>query len=403
MANDTWATGDAIAGDSGSVHYDDTNTTSEAWFALTTTPDRLYTFTCDAATYYFEVYSGPGPEWSGLTFVTSGYEAPMSFIAAAGVEYAIVMWPSTGDNNNIAWTGGPWTAGWSEWIQDPPIEWVADIVKEYDYPLGDFPNEVVALDSASWGGHHIAPDSEVVWYTISGGVTVGADRTGMLATPVTGWADFRDWSPDAIAWPKVEGVDFAVIPGKDPDVDLDAYVEYEVGATVLTGWHLPDVDATWDPQRIAADSVDPPGSQLQVELVFDLPPVAPGDAPYFPGIGSGTILGILGPPLDSESFTAIPDPGPVSSVALFGYDPNFSATPPIAPGGGHYSVEGDLYWTSRPYTLIQCPRYRYWKITPTTGTLPLRQFQRDDGLVGSTFRHGGGTSRQGSIRQLGYY
>ena len=34
---------------------------------------------------------------------------------------------------------------------------------------------------------------------------------------------------------------------------------------------------------------------------------------------------------------------------------------------------------------------------------PLRQFQRDDGMVGSTFRAGGGTSRQGSIRQLGYW
>ena len=42
-------------------------------------------------------------------------------------------------------------------------------------------------------------------------------------------------------------------------------------------------------------------------------------------------------------------------------------------------------------------------LTVNDAPLPLRQFQRDDGLVGSTFRHGGGTSRQGSIRQLGYY
>jgi hypothetical protein len=281
--------------------------------------------------------------------------------------------------------------GWSDWIISAPLYLIPDIVSYSESPLT--PSSAVVVND-----YLHAAQSTITWSTYAG-APFDAHRSGVVASPKLGWESERDWYPSAL-FPLTEGVDFSVRPDRTPS-DQDAYVQYEDGSGVSAGWDLSDLAVEWtNPYGLGGPgtTISEPTSQLQVEMNLGITPQPVGGTPIFPAIGSGTILGIYTAAYVNTTLGCA-DPGPASSVGLFVHDPNY-ATLPIAPSGDAYSVTGSASWGfSKPVFISHIPRFRYWKLTSP----PLRQLQRDDGLVGSTFRHGGGTSRQGSIRQLGYY
>ena len=154
--------------------------------------------------------------------------------------------------------------GWSEWIQDPPKDVGSVIVQEYEDLVGGTGSSVFAIDSTH------GADAHVTWETFSGS-TIFANRAGILITPSPSWSSFRDWWPLALD-PLTEGVDFGVIPGKDPHVDDDAYVEYDATANAVAGWNLQGITTFWNNPYTATLVV--PGSSLTVELFYGLPPLS---------------------------------------------------------------------------------------------------------------------------------
>lgn len=225
---------------------------------------------------------------------------------------------------------------------------------------------------------------------------------GLLLTPPADWGNpaIRPQFPNDLYY-LTEGVDWTVNPYRTMD-DVDYYATYDEGPNVHAGWGLGVLstlvsNASWDGGTI-------PGSRFQVELHYGLPALAVGAASEIPAMGSGQIIYTSTERYHDyvQDVGPLADPGPVSSVGLFAYDPNLPNTP-TPPAGGAYEFRSWVGWRS-PDTgfKVQFPHHRYWIPAPGV-TPPLRQLQRDDGMVGSTFRAGGGTSRQGSIRQLGYW
>lgn len=243
---------------------------------------------------------------------------------------------------------------WSEWIQDPPYNVESVLTLEFEDLVGGLGSSVGIIDSIN------RADAQVTWDTQMGS-TMFAYRTGVLCTPSPSWSTCRDWWPLALD-PLTEGVDFTVIPGKDPYVDDDAYVEYDTTPNVIAGWNLYGITTEWINPYAGPLAV--PGSSLTVELHYGLPALSPGDAPAFPSAGSGAVLATYTGSYASEVLYP-PDPGPVTSVGLFVYDPNYSASPPLGPD--IYDALGSAGWgigNQRPWVQVTLPRYRYWKLGP---------------------------------------
>jgi len=415
MTNDTWATGDAIVGDVGSAHYDDSNTTGEAWFALATTPNRLYAFTCDAAAYYFEVYSGTGPEWSGLTFVTSGYAVPMSFLAEAGVNYSVVIYPSTGDSNNIAWTSVACTLGWSEWIQAPDYVTAPHSLHEPSYgvmesSVSDYSYTDAPIDTAgAFAAQQVVAAAGAPPYNPGGGTNIQAGKSGVteqnpellggyhhdcefnvtktvanLTIPTTTILAARDAYPPTLS-ALTEGVDFTLIPSTSD------YVEYEDAPSTLVGWQ--DWVVPFRYQEYFNDVVVP--QAVQSRITYAEPPIpdwAAGDIPPWelptsrstlaiitiePGYlsdytATGVDYGVVTRDTTTDVTIPLSDMGVVAAVSLCMEPNNDVSSIDVGggPGGGDWGVSSILDHTVPMQYAYRMPRFRYWKITPIPSPLP---------------------------------
>lgn len=202
-----------------------------------------------------------------------------------------------------------------------------------------------------------------------------------------GWESRRDGKPAALD-ALTEGVDYAVIPGKDPWAD-DAYVEYETGVSnTLDGWDLGTFTVTGHDfvQDVAS------GAQTTGKARALLGGGAMGRTPYAslgePVVDLSWREWDLGQETDGLQFQP-PDPGPVEQLFYF-VDVSTSGPP---------NTYASVSFVLKPIEArVSQPRWRYW----IPGDLPLRQRQRDDGLGLSTARWRRGRSRQVSNRWKGY-
>lgn len=394
MANDTWANGTVISGDAGSVAYDDTNSTGMSWFLFTATAGRRYTFVSDEPGYYFELYRGDGPQWSGLEYLKYGEDnyLDLSFSAQVDVHYSLVIWPSA--SATLSWTSEVVVPGWSEWFRDPDSGASGKAVYEFENLSNLAGSPASEVTTHSTPSDYFNHGAETRWGTYQGADWLGSTRGGILVVPGDSW-NTPDWWPSQL-WNNEQGVEFDVIPGKVLS-DVDAFVQYETGDNTILGWYIPDVVTSVN-QVYGIN----PGTTWTVELVTGLPAVAVGGVPNIPPAGSGTVLATISSAFGSTTVSGIADPGPVSSVGLFVYDPMLYP-PPIDPGGGEMVAEGYAYWQySIPSIRLRTTRYRYW--IPDLGGAPVAYLwnaQRTGGGGRSAGRGRGDTTQQGSCRNRG--
>lgn len=353
---------------------------------------------------------------------------------------------------------------WSEWITPDPLEMPARGYSLHLTRTGHFEDasdlEIndavgVAVSAARHSTETVADTASVgsADAVISGtkGSTsnpfTSADATiGQqiyTVVPIGDPLTFREWFPDLLR-SLAEGVDYDVIPGKDPLQDDDAYVQYEGGPNALLGWQTPwaatlvvdagtsttgmlapepqrffpdtfplrfgigaatydptteepapDAEWTDHPYGWGADTLDmtnPPvtvGDDLltTTELPIELPIDLPADTVTFGLAIQNSLQNDLATPPTVENFPQATNPAGESSTSL-------TQLPRLAT-----FVEGSNVVALGPPFMTQMPRWRYW----IPGTPPLRQRQRDDGLgLSGTPRWRRGSSRQASNRWRGY-
>jgi len=300
--------------------------------------------------------------------------------------------------------------GWSGWITDPPYaahakmgEVVTTIrpTSEGDYSVG------LPVKDYTYGLLKGLDDPFPYGFVYLDQAQAGTEMTGYSAEDF--WLHFT--APDPVREPAALGaltlgVDYDVIPGRDPAVDLYAYVDYDPATPpTVVGWTNTDI------HLFVAGWAEAPGGTVSV--YFD-PTAAYPDMPYGPDPHTGynaympwhrspTGLEIATLAYDAGANTW-PDPTvipldiPAGTTSwTISLRDTLIESPPLG-------VDGDnpRHWAwlrTYPYALVDPGRYRYWKIG---GAAPLRQVQRDDGLGRSVARARGGTSVQRSLRQRGY-
>ena len=445
MVNNSFITAEHLIGDNGSASYDYPAYNSIEWFILDAVPGRFYSFTTDDPVFYIELYTGEGPEWSGVNYIINAWganndpksvdESFIEFTAQAGVTYSIAVYPNAGDNFNLSWTSVIRKPGWSEWINPSyKSSFLARNLQEevHDQALGLINDgsggSVGPYITTSYPGY--ANCNWAVyrnWVNNAGSVTEvlppgnNGALAGMIASPVPGWETHREWRPYTLDR-LIEGVDYVMRPDRQP-TDEDSYVEYEVGDNYISGWKIPDVSVDqWRAYSGYYSPSDYPewfpngypiGSHLQVEINTHVPNIPPGSIPNIPVMGSGTIIADLQPGSSLTTIRNIPDPGPVPVISLFCYDPNYYVRPAGPPPKSWlisaldcpYSISGQARWLWRPQYYVGLPRFRYW-IPGSTKIPPMRQRVRDDGLtIDARQMKGSGSSLQSSIRRGGrvYY
>lgn len=345
---------------------------------------------------------------------------------------------------------------WSEWITPEPSETVVHGVHQFAYsrklieyigggPDADvvFGNALAAArdgfevaDTGIYIGQMFISDAADENAALSGDITSGDAQIQQTIHTMKPSLDPETWHDSFPEYLNdlTEGVDYGIIPGKDPFVDEFAYVEYEESGNELLGW---EPDPVADDQRwvitlegainrshspIYAEEVTPQAIPYRVAIVD---PLEPGESMGWPAWGVGTdanlpfqddpsiltIAWLIANATGGEFIVDLSEVPPHFGLLLQPTDmhPLFEAhavarTPPpnTSSGTQHqqiFDVIEDVTYSAMPRYRFQMPRYRYW----IPSDPPLRQRQRNDGLgMSGTRRWKGGTSVQSSNRWRGY-
>jgi hypothetical protein len=250
------------------------------------------------------------------------------------------------------------------------------------------------------------------------GTHVGISQL-VYSVDATRFLTYRDWFPSPLRT-MTEGVDYDVIPGKDPGSDDDAYVEYESGDNSLAGWQPWTVPVEYQFRlQVGPNSSapDPPNIPFRVA-------VAPLPMSAWPAYGVGSQAAHLDTfPTPDYGTQDVPVlvPSSVLQFALVfqpdtlnGWHPTVTVAPPpplseFQAGSGvqgfvnPVAVRGGGSSTpviTGPVMPFDTPRWRYW--IPGDVAYPIRQRQRNDGLGRGVMRARSTSSVQSSVRQRGY-
>ena len=261
---------------------------------------------------------------------------------------------------------------WSEWLQQPDYtqgflnQYRLAINQQIDYLTGT--NTTTGTPGPSVGAAGASRSIS------SAGVYDSATVDGRQYTVAPFWETDRDWFPDPL-YDLTEGVDYTVRPDRTGSED-DAYIQYEDGPNVRTGWN-------WI--RAPKVTLAQGGSSWVVEMVNGTNYVA-GDNPGGPP-ASGLVFatGDGSTPVDTV-LPSIPTPT-ADTFAIFGRLTDNSVE-------SAFEVQ---YPT--PNILYRMPRWRYWV---PGGPPPLRLRQRDDNLFLNAGRIRNRSSRQTTNRLRSY-
>lgn len=343
--------------------------------------------------------------------------------------------------------------GWSEWFQEPDYEgisvWVNADLPEVsmtttasdgtaaDFEVATVPIAVGMLAGARGGGGPIwSGDVDAfVPFALNGGWGGGVSlqsgtiendagvvipgflryhtHTEVLLSQMaatyalsSGWSTERDAFPSPM-YDMTEGVDYDIVPGKDPYVDEDAYVQYEsADPNVLTGWA--DWNLTLETAGSNGGMALPGVTGLRVgysaPITWGLS--GPGWFSTYQGLALDYIPGVMGALTTTPYALSLAALGTMESWTIY-QQPNWLTDPiPIEVHVGPQGFADSDSSTSlihgamnpRPKFTFRMPRWRYWK----PGVPPLRQRARNDGLaVDGQQQRGRGNSLQSSARRGG--
>jgi hypothetical protein len=354
---------------------------------------------------------------------------------------------------------------WSEWIQEPDYEGVSEWVNadlsevqmqshasNYTESNSYIPTSPIVescLAGAQGGGGPVAAGDPITAFSTTNGFdaeiqafTEENNSTSIPPPPYFKYhaytsiyftqsaatyglnsysLDSKDTFPEPL-YDLIEDVDYAVIPGMDPDVDDYAYVEYEsYDNNVLTGWA--DWTLTLTGRGTGTGEITDADTPTTLRVGFSEPvtwdSTGPGWWTSYQGSLLESIAGFTGTsstPYDGAPFSvphtlSLADLGVMESWTLYQQphwlvsdvpiNLNVVSGPPLTPGSAAMFTSTVLIPASRPRFTYRMPRWRYW--VPGDPILyPLRQVQRDDGLARAVMRARSTHSIQRSIRQRSY-
>jgi len=209
--------------------------------------------------------------------------------------------------------------------------------------------------------------------------------------PVYGWAPIQ-------SAPFVDGVDYVIDPDYSfYDADVDRYVTFS-GPSTFNHWSpltasLSGLGESPPTVRLAVTAVAPTWVTIDGNHATPMPWASASSTQEF----------VRDQPVIDVDVSAMPaqfalewTPSEMTEDLLIGlYCDESSGT------GGGWTATGYVNPSAISFVLNN-PDYTYWKPGVGGKVLPLRQVQRDDGLVRSVVRARGTRSVQKSIRQRGY-